>query len=125
MLLTETRDAVSILKPLTPPPRAGVRGRTLPFRWFLTLHALERMGERGVSRDELLATLKAPETTRPADHGRTVAVRGRLSVVFERDVVVTVVWAARPAEQTASSTSSDTIPTETPAYRAIARSSCE
>lgn len=64
-----------------------------------TQHALARMAERGVSRDEVLATLSNPFRTLSAGGKRVEAqgwieratTRKLLRVICERGVVVTVV----------------------------------
>jgi Domain of unknown function (DUF4258) len=59
-------------------------------RWFFTMHALQRMDERGVLRSEVLTALDEPEVEYPAHGGRRMAERGGLAVVRADDVVVTV-----------------------------------
>src|SRR5947207_15791016 len=59
-------------------------------RWFFTMHALQRMDERGVLRSEVLTALDEPEVEYPAHAGRRMAERGGLAVVRADDVVVTV-----------------------------------
>jgi hypothetical protein len=63
----------------------------------LTDHARQRMAERGVTEDDVLATMADPETSYPGGPGhppgRRIAVRGDLLVVYveEPRTVVTVV----------------------------------
>lgn len=66
--------------------------------WQYTAHALSRMTEMDVTRDEVFETLARPELDYPGSRrypaGRRVAVRGRLAVVYsETDgCVITVLW---------------------------------
>jgi hypothetical protein len=62
-------------------------------RYFFTIHALNRMQEMLVSRSDVLATVRAPEVTYPSSRGgRRLAVRNRLAVVTNQEVIVTVLW---------------------------------
>lgn len=66
--------------------------------WFLSLHALERMGAMGVERCEVVACLEEPEVDRQVQPApRRVASRGRLAVVYNgaNRTVVTVLWRAQ------------------------------
>jgi len=66
-----------------------------------TQHALTRMAERGISRDEVLATIANPIRTLSAGNERFEAQgwidrdtkRMMLRVIYENEVVVTVVTA--------------------------------
>jgi hypothetical protein len=63
-----------------------------PIHWFLTMHALARAREMGVTRDEVVAVLDDAEIKYPAHGGRFLACRGDLAICFEKDTVVTVLW---------------------------------
>lgn len=63
-----------------------------PVRWFLSLHALERMREMGIERDEVVHALDQPEVVYPVREGRLGAIGGRLCVIIDDDSVVTVLW---------------------------------
>jgi hypothetical protein len=58
-----------------------------------TVHARQRMQERGVSESEVEAALRDPDITYPDGPGKTNFIRGRLRVVATADgkVVITVV----------------------------------
>jgi len=73
-------------------------------RWFFTIHALQRMHEMEVLRNEVLTALSEPEVEYPARGDRRMAQRGRLAVVKADDVVVTVLWRTTEIYQRADST---------------------
>jgi hypothetical protein len=77
-------------------------------RWFLTLHALRRMRQMSVPREEVIATVDDAESTYPVGSGlwgnpRRTAVSGRLAVIYSPvdRVVVTVLWAGRESRDAA------------------------
>lgn len=61
-------------------------------RWFLSKHALERAGEMGLTRADVVRVLNSPDVTYPAGDGRTMSIRNRVAVCSAREVVVTVLW---------------------------------
>jgi hypothetical protein len=63
-----------------------------PTPWFLTMHAIARAREMGVTRDEVVAVLDDPEIRYSARGGRFLACRGDLAVCFENNTVVSVLW---------------------------------
>ena len=62
-------------------------------RWFLSLHAVARCREMGLTRTDVVRVLDDPAVSWPS-HGRRVACAGDLAVVFDAQlgVVVTVLW---------------------------------
>jgi hypothetical protein len=75
-------------------------------RPFLSLHALQRCQEMGVSRGEVVDALADHEIRYPSGPeygpGRYVSVRGRLAVVHSPTwEVVTVLWNGRDAREAA------------------------
>ncbi len=70
--------------------------------YFYTPHALKRMGQRGITRDQIRTVIGEPHIQHPGkNHGTTVVERvfrdGRkLRVVYEqkksRYVIVTAMW---------------------------------
>lgn len=67
-------------------------------RWKFTAHAMDRMTEMGVARNEVLATVVRPEARYDSGFGhpagRGIALRGRLAVVYQKATkeIVTVLW---------------------------------
>lgn len=65
-------------------------------RWFLSTHALDRMREMGVTRDDVEQTLRCPRFDVPdLKHGtgdRRRAYGDRLVVPYAGDVVISVLW---------------------------------
>lgn len=65
-------------------------------RWFLSTHALGRMAEMGVSREQVEQTLRHPEFDVPdLKHGqgdRRRAYGSLLVVPYAGDVVISVLW---------------------------------
>lgn len=64
--------------------------------WSLSKHARERCEQMGVTEDQVIVAVLAPDVTYPgqADTGRRVHVWGDLAVVVnpEKEHVVTVLW---------------------------------
>lgn len=63
-------------------------------RWFLTMHALQRMSEMHLCRASVVQTLERPELTWPAHEGRRIAAANGIAVVFHPSnlAVITVLW---------------------------------
>ena len=66
-------------------------------RWFFTKHALKRMSEMDVSRQEVFDALTDPDLDYPAQGnypGQRTAVAGRIAVAYNDEVIVTILWRA-------------------------------
>lgn len=66
----------------------------------LSTHAIERATLMGLTLDEVTAVLEDPELDRPGDHGRRIAVGGRLAIPYTvtrggTRIAVTVLWRDR------------------------------
>lgn len=71
------------------------------------MHAMQRMDEMSLCRDDVVAVLSSPELTyRASDHhpSRWIAVCRALAVVYNSDerVVVTVLWHGRTGRDVAA-----------------------
>lgn len=74
-----------------PPPPRGVQIASVR----MSLHALDRQAEMGVSNEEIATCIAEPEVAYTQEHGRyrgEVRQAGRIAVVVDRDRCVTVLW---------------------------------
>ena len=70
---------------------------TLP-RLTITNHAWMRIGQMGLSREDVLAVVIHPETDYPTDRGRRIAQAGEVAVCYQPDARVIVTVLPRTAE---------------------------
>lgn len=68
----------------------------------LTRHALRRMQEMGVTREEVVTAVRTPGVTYAGSHHsppETIAIQGRVAVAFQvrsgEVVVLTVLWTGK------------------------------
>jgi len=67
-------------------------------RWFLSMHAIRRVREMGLTRADVIEVLEDAEVLRQT-RGGNLASRGPIAVCWADDVVITVLW--HTAERTA------------------------